>query len=576
MKPIIICTLLLLCTLFPSYSQGITELYKNNQTYTYDELIAQYQKLADTYTNAKLIEYGATDAGLPLQLFVITPDGVFDPDSIKAHSKATILINNAIHPGEPCGVDASLKLAEDLLKGGIIPSSNVVVCIIPAYNIGGMLNRGCCSRANQNGPEEYGFRGNSKNLDLNRDFIKADAQTTKQFYKIYHYWKPQIFVDAHSTDGADYPAQMTLISTARSRIYKDLQSFYNKMITNNLYYSMVLAGYSIAPYYHLFGDSVEQGLVEYMDTPRYSTGYTTLFNSMGYVSEAHMLKPYPIRVEASYALMKSLIKFAQHYASSLLSIVDNAQKDLCNISEYGINYTLDTTQHLGLDLPIYKKKYRTSSVTGLPIHYYDQKDIDTVQIPYYAHYVPTKTIEVPDYYIVPQQWKKVIERLDLNNINYTLFGKDTTIKAECYYISNYKTIEKPYEGHYLHYDTEVRKDTQAIDVRSGDLLVPAHQVGIRYLLETLEPEAEDSFFAWGFFDAVLQQKEWFSDYAFEPKAQQVLDQNPKLKAELELKKKTDKKFASDSWAILYYVYKHSPYYEKTHNRYPRYRLPKGW
>lgn len=575
MKTVFTCLILFLAFVGQSIAQQITELYKNNQTYTYSELIKEYQRLADTYTTAKLFEYGKTDAGLPLQLFVISYDGEFNPDSNKAHGKATILINNAIHAGEPCGVDASLKLAKELLTGGMIPSSNVVVCIIPAYNIGGMLNRGCCSRANQNGPEEYGFRGNAKNLDLNRDFIKADAETTKQFYKIYHYWKPQIFIDAHSTNGADYPAEMTLISTAQSRIYKDVKMFFVNMLTSNIYFNMAKVNRSIMPYYHLFGDSIEQGMVEYMDTPRYSTGFTTLFNSMGYVSEAHMLKPYPVRVEATLDLFKSVIVFTQHYASTLINIIDKAQQDICNISEYGINYELDTIKTYDLTFYAYPKKYRKSEVTDLPIPYYDKNEIDTLKIPYYANYKPTKMIEVPNYYIVPQQWRKVIERLDLNNINFTKFSHDTTITVESYYITDYKTIERPYEGHYLHYDVAVRKDTQAVDFRAGDLLVPAHQVGIRYLLEALEPEAEDSFFAWGFFDAVLQEKEWFSDYAFEPKAEKVLEANHKLKAEFEHKKKTDKKFASDSWAMLYYIYTHSKYYEKTHNRYPIFRIPKG-
>lgn len=576
MKKFILPFILLIGS-FTSLISGVnTEKYEQNQSMTYDEVIAHYKKLADTYSTAKLLDYGNTDSGLPLQLFVISPDGEFNPDSIKAHGKSTILINNAIHAGEPCGVDASAKLADDLLKGGIIPSSDVVVCIIPAYSIGGMLNRGCCSRANQNGPEEYGFRGNSKNLDLNRDFIKADANNTKAFYQIFQYWKPQIFIDAHSTDGADYPAEMTIINTARSRVNKDLRYFFDNMLTNNIYFNMEIDHYNVSPYYHLYADSIEQGLMEYMDTPRYSTGYTTLFNTMGYVSEAHMLKPYPMRVNATYDLMKSAIKFAQHNAGALLSVYDNAQKNIVNMSEIGINFKLDTTTNLVVRFDRYKKKYRNSSVTGLPIPYYDKNDRDTIKIPYYADYKPTKIIEVPKYYIVPQQWKAVIERLDLSQIKYSKFDKDTTMSVQVYYIDKYETVENPYEGHYLHHNTEIRKDTQEIDIRNGDLLVPAHQVGIRYLVETLEPEAEDSFFAWGFFDSMLQEKEWFSDYVFEPKAEKILAENPELKLKFDEKKKEDKKFASDSWAMLYYIYINSKYYEKSHNRYPIYRIPETW
>lgn len=562
-----------LLNLYPSFSSEMTERYKKNQTPTYDEVIAHYKQLADTYSTARLIEYGKTDSGIPLHLFVISHDGIFDPDSIKAAGKSTVLINNAIHPGEPCGVDASAKLAEDLLIGGIIPNSNVVTCIIPAYNIGGMLNRGCCSRANQDGPEEYGFRGNAKNLDLNRDFMKADAGNTKAFFQIYHDWKPQIFVDVHSTNGADYPAEMTLISSARSRVDLGTRTFMNSM-TNTFYRDMNRDGFSVSPYYYLFADSIEQGLMEYMDSPRYSTGYTTLFNTIGYVSEAHMLKPYPVRVEATYSFLKSIVVYANLNSSALISVTDDAKKKVRQITEYGINYELDSTTNLQLRFESYKKKYRNSAVTGLPIHYYDQAERDTTMIPFYASYKPTKTIQVPAYYIIPQQWTEAIDRLNMNRIEYTKFERDTTLEVELYYIDKYETAERPYEGHYMHHSVEVRKQNEAMNLRAGDLLIPTDQDGIRYLIEALEPAAEDSFFAWNFFDGILQQKEWFSDYVFEPKAEQILAANPQLKADFEKKKKDDKTFAANSWAMLYYIYTSSKYYEKTHNRYPVYRIPK--
>ena len=559
-------------TLSLSLATELTQLYKKNQTPTYTELISHYKRLADTYESARLLEYGKSDSGEPIYLFVVSHSGIFDADSIKSAGLATVLINNAIHPGEPCGVDASAKLAEDLLSEGVIPNTRVVTCIIPAYNIGGMLNRGCCSRANQDGPEEYGFRGNAKNLDLNRDFIKADAENTKAFYRIYHDWKPQIFVDAHSTNGADYPAEMTLINTARSRVEPSMVTFFNSVLSNSIYIGMMREGYSISPYYHTFGDTITDGFKEYMDTPRYSTGYTTLFNTMGYVSEAHMLKPYPVRVEATYTLLKNIIKFAQINSSAVISVFNNANIEIRRIKEYGINYKLDTTTRLEVKFESYRKKYRISEVTGLPIHYFDKSIRDTNTIPYYADYKPEKKIQVPRYYVLPQAWRSVKERLDLNQIEYRTLAKDTTMQVELYYISKYETSERPYEGHYFHYNTEVVKDTQVVELQAGDMIIPTDQDGIRYIIESLEPEAEDSFFSWGFFDSILQQKEWFSDYVFEPKAKQILTENPKLKADFEQKKKNDKEFASNSWAMLYYIYANSKFYEKTHNRYPIFRV----
>jgi len=568
---------LILSLLILSFSlttgREVVERYTNNQTMTYDETIEHYKSLIGKYEECQLYQYGKTDSGEPLHLFVISNYGNFSPDSLRKAGKTIVLINNAIHPGEPCGVDASAQLAEDMLSGKI-DYTNVVVCIIPTYNVGGMLNRGCCSRANQDGPEQYGFRGNSKNLDLNRDFIKADAENTKQFYNIFHEWQPRIFIDAHSTNGADYPAEMTVINSARSRVEQSMRNYFTDNLTNSLYSRMIDDGYSVSPYYYTYGDTISTGLKEYMDSPRYSTGYTTLFNTMGFVSEAHMLKPYPTRVKATHAFLKNVVDYAQQHNEEIKITTETADKMAQLTKKYGINYKLDTTTSLEVELEVYRKKYRTSTVTGLPIHYYDTNVRDTLTIPYYATYKPTKWVDVPAYYIVPQQWTDVIEKLNLNRIEYELFAADTVMELETYYIKDYETTKSPYEGHYLHYNTNAIKDTQEIALRKGDLLISTKQRGIRYLLETLEPEATDSFFAWGFFDSKLQQKEWFSDYVFEEKAAQLLENNPELREEFNQMKKDDKEFASNSWAMLYFLYKHSENYEPTHNRHPIYRIPK--
>ncbi|MCB0684129.1 MAG: hypothetical protein KDC32_24970, partial [Saprospiraceae bacterium] len=127
--------------------------------------------------------YGDTDAGFPLHLAILSIDGDFDPVSLRKKGKRILFINNAIHPGEPCGVDATMMLLQDYLLDPARREAleNVVVIAIPFYNIGGGLNRGSFSRANQEGPIEYGFRGNARNLDLNRDFIKCDSRNARTF-----------------------------------------------------------------------------------------------------------------------------------------------------------------------------------------------------------------------------------------------------------------------------------------------------------------------------------------------------------------------------------------------------------
>nr|GFD19633.1 hypothetical protein [Tanacetum cinerariifolium] len=93
----------------------------------------------------------------------------------------------------------------------------------------------------------------------------------------------------------------------------------------------------------------------------------------------------------------------------------------------------------------------------------------------------------------------------------------------------------------------------------------------RYLVEALEPQATDSFFAWGFFDSILQQKEHYSDYVFEDLAAEFLAKNPALRQQLEDAKKADPTLAASGPRQLEWVYQHSPYAELGYRRYPAVR-----
>lgn len=204
--------------------------------------------------------------------------------------------------------------------------------------------------------------------------------------------------------------------------------------------------------------------------------------------------------------------------------------------------------------------------------FYDKSKPFTKKIPFYGDFKQTKSIIIPYAYIVPQSQWEILELLKLNNINAHRLEKDTVIEVESYKIESYQTSKSPYEGHYVHYDTKTTKSYEKILFLKGDYVFSTDQRGVKYLLETLEPEAVDSFFNWNFFDPILQQKEYFSSYVFEDLAKEFLDKNPKIKAELEQKKQNDKAFAENGAAQLDWVYRQSPYYEKAHLQYPVYRV----
>lgn len=543
------------------------EPYQKNETYTYDELHKEYLALAEANPEScKLIQFGTSDYGKNIELFMINKAGKFRAGEFK--NQVVLMINNAIHPGEPCGVDACVKLSKELLSNKDQIPDNVVIGIIPMYNIGGGHNRDCCSRANQNGPKEYGFRGNAINLDLNRDFIKCDSRNTRVFYQIYHYLDPHIFIDTHTSNGADYQHIMTLITSQVDKMHPWMKEYTEDKLNPFLFSNMDSAGYDMVPYVHQMKKTPDDGILDYLETPRYSTGYTNLFGTIGYVTETHMLKTFEQRVESTYAFIKIMINYMDQNAKELQELKQKIQYNVGFRESYPINWELDTITYEMIDFKGYEAEFITSKVTGLDrLHYNEDKPWEK-KIRYYNHYIATDSVSRPEYYIIPQGWKDVIVRLQLNNIKLYRLTENKVIDVEVYYIDDYVTGDNPYEGHYLHKNIKVSKEVRQMTYYKGDYVVPTRNSNARFLIETLEPHAPDSYFAWNYFDAILQQKEWFSSYVFEETALELLESDPKLKKEFEDKRKNDPDFAKSSFAQLYFLYKRSPNYERSHNLYP--------
>lgn len=544
--------------------------YKQNKTLDYDNLIKHYQELDRKYIETKLIKYGNADIGKPIYAFVIDKSRRFT----HTQDQATILINNAIHPGEPCGVDASLNLAYQLLsdKNYATLLENVTIVIIPMYNVGGALNRGCCSRVNQNGPEMYGFRGNAKNLDLNRDFIKNDSKNSKVFAHIFHDFKPQLFVDTHASNGSDYQYTMTLITSQLDKMHSHLSSYIREKMHPYLFSKMEEANYPMVPYVVSKNKHPDSGIIDYLETPRYSTGYASLFNCISFVTETHMWKPYQDRVESTLSFLKILVEFASNNYKEIIDRVDVADKQTLEQELFALNWELDTTKFDTINFKGYEAVYYNSLLTGLKTYKYDREKPFEKSIHYYNRYNAIDTIQKPKYYIISQAWEDIINRLSNNRVKMIELDKDSIFEVETYYIESFETWKNPYEGHYGHYNTNVRKETQKIQFYEGDILISTNQPGVRFIIETLEPIAVDSYFNWGFFDAIVQQKEYFSAYIFEEKAIEILENDSTLKADFHTKQKSDKEFAKNHYKQLDFIYKRSPYYEKTHNRYPVYRV----
>ena len=515
---------------------------------------------------------GMTDAGFPLHLAVVASNGDYNFSNIKKNNKRVILIMNGIHPGEPDGIDASMLLARDIVINKINLPANIVLAIIPVYNIGGCLNRSPYYRIDQNGPDEKGFRGNSQNLDLNRDFIKNDSKDARAFTEIFHLTDPDVFVDNHVSNGADYQHIMTLVTSQHNKLGGVMGEFMNKHFEPELYSMMKNKGYDLVPYVNIFGNTPDSGWTQFWDSPRYSSGFASLWHSFAFVPETHMLKPYDQRVKSTYALMQCFIDFTSTYSETIKNLRDQTKKAVSSAPEFTVRWKLDRSGFSMINFKGYTAERIPSEVSGLPRLYYNRSLPFEKKVPLYNFYKPDKTVVTPKAYIIPQGWWKVIDLLKLNKVKMEPLKKDTTILVEAYRIDDYKTSPRQFEMHHLNSDVSLSSSMQQIKFRKGDFYIPMNQPANRFLVETLEPSAEDSYFAWNFFDAILGQKEGFSGYAFESIAAEYLATHPEIKTKLEQRKATDSTFAKSANAQLNFVYQNSHFYEPSYLRFPVYRL----
>lgn len=539
----------------------------NNYSASYEETISWYHKLDEKSDLIQMKPAGMTDAGLPLHEIIIASDGDFTPAAAVKSDKLILFINNGIHPGEPCGIDATMIFARDIIRESKI-LQNVVVVIIPFYNIGGGLKRGSFSRANQNGPQFYGFRGNSKNLDLNRDFIKCDAADSKTFTQIFNKWNPDILIDTHTSNGADYFYTMTLIATHKDKLGTAMCNYLTHVMLPDVYGKMQSSGWEMIPYVYSYGVP-DKGIYGFLDLPRYSSGYASLHHTFSFMPETHMLKAYKDRVNSTLSLIHNM---AKHAATNKSAIKQARREDiaaqLSATDSVTLLYAIDESKFDSLRFKGYESGYKPSMVHGENRLYYDQRKPYEKNIPYFNYLKPILKVKPPEFYYIPQGYTEIVDRLKWNGVLMSKIEKDTVFRIEFYRILKYKSSEKPYEGHYLHSQVEVEKVIRDVNVRKGDFIIPVAQYKKKFIVNVLEPQAPDSYFAWNFFDGVLMEKEHYSAYVFEDLAVKILEDNPELKEKFLLKKREDAAFAGNATAQLDFIYKNSRYYEDSAFIYP--------
>lgn len=545
-------------------------------TSTYEEAVSFYKSLTEAYKNNVRFEtIGNSDEGIKIYQFIISEKGINDGDEAHKKNKMVLFINNGIHAGEPEGVDASMLFAREILQSNNLNDilKNSVIVIIPQYNVEGALNRNSTTRVNQNGPAEYGFRGTRRNFDLNRDFIKGDAENTVAFQKAFFNWQPDIFIDTHTSNGADYQYTLTLLETNINKLTPPAADFQKNKLLPYLYKKMEAQNQIITPYVD-FADIPDNGLYGFFDSPRYSTGFTTLHNTIGFMIETHMLKPFAQRVRVTHTFLNTLLKFCTENAEAIIKVHTDAENFNVHQKEFPLRWHLDTSQFTMRTFNGYAAEYKKSEATTGSRLYYDRSKPYSKQVKYFNYFVPDITVQRPYAYVINASQKKIITTLQRFNVKMQSFVKPTNQVVEVYKILEFTSTEKPYEGHHPNKIKKIEKNDKTITLSENDYIIVLDENPrlVRFLIETLEPQATDSYFTWNYFDAILEHKEGFSDYVFEDIATDLLNSNTILNALLKNKLATDSTFKANSKAQLMYIYNNSKYAEPNFSIYPIYRI----
>ncbi|MCX6244775.1 MAG: M14 family metallopeptidase [Bacteroidetes bacterium] len=547
------------------------------ETPRYKETMDYCRMLEKNSNQVHLVSFGKSSKGRDLPLLIVDREGKSDPASIHASGKLILLIQACIHPGECEGKDAGLMFIRDLVILNKYPGllDHVSILFIPIFNVDGHERFAPNNRINQNGPDETGWRTTALNLNLNRDYLKADAPEMKAWLKMFSTWLPDFFIDTHTTDGADYQYVLTYHMEVYGNMDPGLTGWIRDPFLKTWSGKMENEGFHVFPYVEFRNwHDPQSGLETGASPPMLSQGYTSLRNRPGLLIETHMLKPYDQRVSSTYEALKSALEILSEEAGNLKNL---EQKADAYVSSAGFRKqwfplrfetTNDSTTVQFLGIQYHKVK---STVTGDDFYRFG-KAKTTFNIPFFNKTRVVDSARLPEAYIIPAEWQNVISRIELHGIRITRLKQDTNLMVTGWKLSNPRWQTNPYEGRH----PLTAFDPSGINVLrtfpAGSAIIDMAQPEARIIAQMLEPRGNGSLIYWGFFDAIFEQKEYAENYVMEPLAAKMLAEDPALKAEFEKKKATDTAFAKNSDAILNWFYNKSQYGDPFRELYPIGRL----
>ena len=544
------------------------------ETPGYAETIEYSKRLDHASPLIRYQGFGKSGEGRDLPLLIAAEGETFSPEAARRARKPVILIQGCIHAGESDGKDAGLALLRDIAITKTRPGllEHVVVLFIPIYNTDGHERVSPYNRINQNGPVEMGWRTTSTYQNLNRDYMKADTPETRAWLALWNLWNPDLFIDCHVTNGADYRVNITFHHEHHDAVPPSVLAWEKRVVDDRVAAATEAAG-NVVSWYLEFIDNrdLTKGIRDFNGSPRFSTGYVPLRNRPGILIETHMLKPYLPRVIGTYDFLRSTLEEVNRDPESLLAAGREAdEQTLADGRSY------DPARRFPLDFELTEKsrpyelkavEYHTeeSDISGATRVIFGTEPLD-LTVPMYDSFRVKAAVAPPLSYIVPVQWKEVIEVLKAHGLSCQTTREAATIEVESYRFQNVKWAAGPFEGRLMpSFKVETVKERRSFP--PGSVVVPMAQVGARIAINLLEPEAPDSLVRWGFFNATFEEKEYGEDYVVEKLAREMLANNPQLREEFEKRLASDPAFAANPGARLRFFYERSPYWDKQMNLY---------
>ncbi len=530
------------------------------------------------------LEFGRSAQGRPMRALLVSRA---DPRRVPV-----LMLQAGIHPGESDGKDAGFIALRELLAESAAPGAleRIAILFVPAFNVDGHERFGRWNRPNQDGPEETGWRTTAQNLNLNRDYAKADSPEMRALLGLVRVWDPLVCADLHVTDGANFQPDVSLQSEPVNQGDPQLFSA-GRELRDAVIASLASSGSMPLPFYPDFvrTDDPASGFVLTVYSPRFSTGYFPQRNRFTLLVETHSWKDYATRVRVTRNTIVALTELMAAHGTAWRELAHHADAIAARSggTEMVLDYSSgwnegtasrpDSQQEGGarlIDFPGYAYTRDPSPISGEPVTVYDPKTPQLWRVPYRDAVVPTLSVRAPlGGYVVPCEWAQEIgARLGLHGITYEPVRAPTrAVRAEAFRATRAQFAAAPFEGR-MRLSLSGGWQRESHDVAAGALFVPIAQPRARLVMHLLEPQAPDSYAAWGFFNACFEQKEYLEPYVAEQIARDMLTRDPALQAQFERRLQEDAAFARDPQARLDFFLRRHASWDAQLNLYPVLRV----